>query len=90
MISPVSSGKLAFKLSFMAERPTISGRGEIVHEREEGRLFDVKMANGYVAIAVLAKDGPPYPGNVVGKSVEVTFSPYDMTRSKVIRWITED
>lgn len=68
----------------MSERPPIVGRGVIIRVREEARLFDVRMANGYVAIAVLPKDGPICPGEVLNLEVEVAFSPYDMSRSKIL------
>ena len=71
----------------MAERPPIVSRGTIQRVREEGRLFDVRMANGYIAIAVVPKGGPVCPEKVLGVSVEVAFSPYDMSRCKVVRWL---
>ena len=71
----------------MSERPPILGTGTIETIREEGRLFDVKMPNGYIAIAVLPKDGPACPEKVLGATVEVAFSPYDMSRCKVSRWL---
>lgn len=68
----------------MAERPPILGRGSIIRVREDKRLFDVRMPNGYVAIAVLPKDGPACPREVMDLEVAVAFSPYDMSRSKIM------
>ena len=74
----------------MSERSPIVGTGTIQDVREPGRLYDVVMSNGYVAIAVLPKDGPAYPEVEKGARVKVTFSPYDMSRCKVIEWLGED
>jgi len=70
----------------MSERPPILSHGRIENIREEGRLFDVRMPNGYLAIAVLPKGGPSCPERVIGTKVEVAFFPYDMSRCKVVRW----
>ena len=74
----------------MSQRPPIEGTGTIQEVRETGRLYDVVMANGYVAIAVIPRDGPQSPEEEVGARVRVAFSPYDMSRSKVIEWLGED
>ena len=72
----------------MSERPPILAHGKIVAVREPGRLFDVQMENGYVAIAVLPKDGPQCPpgDDPIGLTIKAAFSPYDMSRCKVIDW----
>lgn len=71
----------------MSERPQIESIGTIVNVREPNRLYDIKMENGYVAIAVVPKDGPICPKEeAVGSKVRVQFSPYDMSRSKVLAW----
>ncbi len=66
-----------------AERPNLPAVGKIIHIREEGRLFDIEMANGYIAIAVLPKEGPSCPDEPIGLDVDVEFSPFDMSRSKI-------
>ncbi len=73
----------------MPERPPILSQGLIETIREEGRLFDVRMPNGYSAIAVLPKGAPRCPEKVIGAKVEVAFFPYDMSRCKVVRWLGE-
>lgn len=73
----------------MSERPPIIGIGTIVRIREPGRLFDVRMANGYIAVAVLPKDAPRAPEPCDGVTVEVAFSPYDMSRCKIRCWDPE-
>ncbi|MDF1815711.1 MAG: hypothetical protein P1V20_26165 [Verrucomicrobiales bacterium] len=72
----------------MSERPPILSKGVIVSVRVPGRLYDVEMPNGYVAIAVLPKGGPTAPTEEKGSAVEVAFSPYDMSRCKVVQWLT--
>ena len=68
------------------ERPPIVGTGVIRRVREPGRLYDVEMPNGYVAVAVLPRGGPSCSGNEAGARVKVAFSPYDMSRCKVQQW----
>lgn len=70
----------------MSERSPIIAQGKIVTIREPGRLFEVEMENSYVAIAVLPKDGPQTDGEELGQLVEVAFSPYDMSRCKIVSW----
>lgn len=71
----------------MPERPALSAQGIIRQIREAQRLFEIEMPNGYHALAVLHHNTPSPPSDPVGHQVEVTFSPYDMTRCKIIRWI---
>ncbi len=71
------------------ERPPIVGRGIIVRTREPGRLFDVRMPNGHVAVAVVPRGGLAGPSEATGVRVEVAFSPYDMSRCKVVAWQEE-
>lgn len=71
------------------ERPPIVARGKIESVREEGRLYDIRMANGYLAIAVVPKDGPRQNDIAPGARAEVAFSPYDMSRCKVLAWLDE-
>ena len=73
----------------MSERPAIPGTGTIVEEREPGRLYEIAMPNGYRALAVVQRGGPaPPPGDLPENcQVEVRFSPYDMSRSRIVRWL---
>ena len=71
----------------MPERPPPTARGIIRDIREPQRLFEVEMANGYHALAVLPKNSPSPPPDPVGQGVEITFSPYDMSRCRIIRWL---
>ena len=71
----------------MSERPHIETTGIIVNVRESGRLFDIEMENGYRAIAVMPKDNPICPlEDPVGQKAKVVFSPYNMSRCKVLEW----
>ena len=70
----------------MMERPPIRASGRITAIREEGRLYEVEMPNGYRAFAILERKGPPPPGDVLGREVSVNFSPFDMSRCKVVGW----
>lgn len=71
----------------MTERPPISEKGRITAEHDAGRLYEVEMANGYRAYAIVEKRGPkPEPGDPVGREVEVHFSPFDMSKCKVVGW----
>ena len=71
----------------MAERPPIRALGRITQTYDAGRLFEVEMANGYRAYAVLEKKGPPPPvDDPSGLPVTVNFSPYDMSRCRIVSW----
>ena len=71
----------------MPERPTHTGLGIIRRIREPQRLFEVEMPNGFQTLAVLPENGPPPPASPEGQTVELAFSPYDMTQCKIIRWL---
>lgn len=72
----------------MPERPPIQSVGRIVKVLEEGRLYEVEMANGYRAYAILERKGPPVPPEVepTGCEILANFSPYDMSRCKIAEW----
>ena len=72
----------------MPERPPIRARGTIRAARIEGRLYQIEMENGYRALAVVTRHGPPLPpeGERIGRSASVEFSPYDMSRCKITAW----
>lgn len=71
----------------MPERPAITANGIIRKIREVSRLFEIEMSNGYHALAVLHRNHPEAPLSPIGREVTVTFSPYDMTRCKIIIWV---
>ena len=71
----------------MPERPFPTARGIIRHIREPQRLYEVEMPNGYQTLAVIPKGGPPPPADPEGQSVELVFSPYDMSQCKITRWL---
>ena len=71
----------------MPDRPPIIAQGTIRQTHTAKRLYDVEMPNGYHALAVLPKNSPSPPLDPTGEQVEVTFSPYDMTRCKITRWL---
>jgi hypothetical protein len=72
----------------MTERPPIFARGRITAVHDADRLYEVEMANGYRAYAIVERKGSkPEPGDPVGRDVEVHFSPYDMSRCKVVEWV---
>jgi len=76
----------------MPERPPIQGNGTITLVYEPQRLYQVKMANGYHAYAVVPKAGPLPPEkysddvDLIGEKVVVEFKPYDMSRCKITGW----
>lgn len=72
----------------MSQRPPIQAYGRVTKVHTEGRLFEVTMANGYTAYAILEKKGKPLPDGVDPLTCEayVLFSPYDMSRCKVLEW----
>ena len=71
----------------MSERPLISGQGRIVTVRESSRLYEVEMHNGYRAMAVVPRDAStPDEDEAIGQSVAVEFSPYDMSRCRIVSW----
>lgn len=74
----------------MPERDPIRGRGIPIEEREPGRLYTARMPNGHEAIAVAPKGvaAPPAGVPLDRLEVEVVFSPYDMSRCKITRWLT--
>ncbi len=77
----------------MAERPPITGIGRICGVRTPRRVYNVRMENGYVAVAVVKKKGPPVPEEFSDEAiaanemkVTVEFTPFDMSRSKISEW----
>lgn len=72
----------------MPERPPIRARGRITQVHQPDRLFEVEMANGYRAYAIVERKGPrPSQTEPVGSDVVVQFSPFDMSRCKVVEWL---
>ena len=72
----------------MAERPPIRAQGRITETLEAARLFEVEMPNGYRAYAILEKKGPPPPSeDPSGTTGTVDFSPYDMSRCRIVEWV---
>ncbi|MEM6278804.1 MAG: hypothetical protein AAF733_04950 [Verrucomicrobiota bacterium] len=72
----------------MAERPPIRAQGRITQTHEPERLFEVEMKNGYRAYAILERKGPRPPSNdPAGCEVRVDFSPFDMSRCRVVEWL---
>ncbi len=72
----------------MAERPPIRAQGRITQTHEASRLYEVEMDNGYRAYAILERKGPQPPSeDPTGIEVQVDFSPYDMSRCRVVEWI---
>lgn len=72
----------------MAERPPIRAQGRITQTHEPQRLFEVEMKNGYRAYAILEKKGPAAPSeDPVDYEVRVDFSPFDMSRCRVVEWL---
>lgn len=67
------------------ERPPIIGRGRIVTEHKPGKLYAVEMPNGHRAYAVVYwPKGETPPTFEIDQEVRVQYSPYDMTRCKII------
>ncbi|MEM9283086.1 MAG: hypothetical protein AAGA96_14765 [Verrucomicrobiota bacterium] len=73
----------------MSERPPIRAQGRITQEHEPGRLYEVTMKNGHRAYAVLERKGPtpPMKGESLGVEVTVDYSPYDMSRCRIVAWV---
>lgn len=71
----------------MPERPILTSTGTIRQIRQEQRLFEIEMPNGYHALAVLHHHTPTPPPNPIGKKAQVSFSSYDMTRCKILQWV---
>ncbi len=72
----------------MTERPANPGRGRVVTECTPDRLYEVEMPNGYRAMAVIPREGPRLDAGepAVGREVDLEFSPYDMSRCRVVNW----
>jgi translation initiation factor IF-1 len=71
----------------MAERPPIRTKGRITRTHQKNRLYEVEMANGYRAYAIIEKKGPACSmEDPTGQEVVVDFSPYDMSKCKVVEW----
>lgn len=71
----------------MPERPLPTATGVIRHIREPHRLYEVEMRNGYKTLAVIPNGGPKPPAAPEGQSVELVFSPFDMSQCKITRWL---
>lgn len=72
----------------VSERPPIVACGVIRRVHTAGRLYEVEMANGHRAIAVVPKEGP-FPGDGgdrIGCGVTTAFSPFDMSQCRIVRW----
>ena len=67
----------------MPERPPIIAIGTIVAERTPDRLYEIAMANGHCALAVVPKAGPRCTGPWRERQARVDFSPYDMSRCRI-------
>lgn len=76
----------------MEARPPIEAVGEIVDVHEPGRLYRVEMPNGYRAYAIIERKGPRIPDgiNPLAQSVRVQFSPYDMSKCRIVAWLIEE
>lgn len=70
----------------MPERPPIRAHGRITRIHEDDRLFEVEMENGYRAYAILEKKGPRPPAKILETTVLVDFSPFDMSRCRIVQW----
>jgi len=74
----------------MSERPPITGTGTIVEIHEPGRLYQIEMKNGHRSYAVIQKGGPLFPEekSEEGAQAVVEYSSYDMTRCKIVEWVS--
>ncbi len=71
----------------MSERPPIPGKGQVRATLLERKLYEVEMPNGFRTRAYLTGDSPPPPStDLEGETVELEFSPYDMSRGRIVRW----
>ncbi len=72
----------------MAERPPIEAIGRIVQVHEADRLYEVEMANGYRAYAIVERKGPRLPAgeDALGRDVTLHFSPFDMSKCRLVAW----
>lgn len=74
----------------MPERPPIEAVGRVVDVREPGRLYRVEMANGFRAYAIVERKGPHLPESEdpAGRGVVLRFSPFDMSKCRLVRWLS--
>ncbi len=72
----------------MPERPPIVAVGRIVEVHEPGRLYRVEMPNGYRAYAIVERKGPVLPEGeeAVGRRATLHFSPFDMSKCRLVDW----
>ena len=70
----------------MAERPPIQAIGRVVQVHEAARLYEVEMANGYRAYAIVERKGPRLPEETDPLACEaiVHFSPFDMSKCRIV------
>lgn len=73
----------------MAERPPIVATGRVVETLESGRLYRVEMPNGYRAYAIVERKGPPPSAGMdtLGRVVTLHFSPFDMSKCRIVNWL---
>lgn len=71
----------------MSERPAIIAIGKPIAERTKDRLYEIEMANGHRVVGVVAKLGPRCAGAWNEHQVEVAFSPFDLSRCRIIDWL---
>lgn len=77
-----------YGFSVMAERSPIEALGRIVEVHEPGHLYQVEMANGYRAYAIVERKGPALPEGADARSciAVVHFSPFDMSKCRIVGW----
>lgn len=75
----------------MTERSPILSVGRIVREHRPDHLYEVEMPNGYRAYAIRERKGPLASESgipsAVGAGARVEFSPFDMSRCKIVAWL---
>ena len=72
----------------MSERLPIRARGRVTAVHKEDQLFEITMANGYRSYGVLERKGPRPPREVAPTDCDVVteYSPFDMSRCKIVEW----
>jgi translation initiation factor IF-1 len=74
----------------MPERPSIIGIATVAAERIADRLYEVELPNGHRAMGVIPKLGPFSGSDWQNRKVRVAFSPYDMSRCRIMAWLDDD
>jgi hypothetical protein len=73
----------------MPARPPILSIGTVSAERLPNRLYLITMKNGHRAFGVIPRTGPRCESAWQQRQVRVAYSPFDMSRCRIVEWLDD-